>query len=91
MGATIYEVNHKGIGYPELDFYDTNFRVKFWEMLIDAFEYASGERGTYVYLPPKEQALNEASGDRNSFPEWAVNKLEKFGDKYGWNKDYFIG
>lgn len=89
MGATIYKVEHTDITYPELDFFESNSRVKFWELLIGAFEYASGERGTYVFLPPKRQALIEAS--RNSFPQTALHKLEKFGDTYGWNKDYFVG
>jgi len=89
VGATIYTVEHRDITYPELDFYRSNNRVMFWEILIEAFEYASGESGTYVYLPPKRQAVAEAN--RNSFPEWALQKLEKFGDTYGWDKNYFIG
>lgn len=87
MATDIYEVEYKVLDYSKLDFFEGGVLEEFWEQVIEEFEGMSGESGTFIHLPTREEALDRFS----HYGKKAVNTLRKFGDKYGWNKDYFIG
>ena len=91
MVATIYGVEYKKLDCPDVDFFSSGRNTTFWECMIEAYEVASGEDGTWIYLPSRENALVKASPNGHGFPYWVIEALKKFGDTHGWDKVYFVG